>query len=297
MRSVSLSRKTSRVPSFFLSCTAAQASPRIHLNSACRFSSGGSCERLTFDDHRLLLSAVRPPCLTCDDHRLLLNASRLPCLSCPVFLCSPHVRAFTCSEASVPPLPRSCVCWSLLLWSFPSFAVVFMEPECPFHSAPLSWTLRCCLEHLYPLLGHSLLLLSVLVQAVLNTFPAPRPVAARECPNREALSPSFFLNVVPTCFDVAVASPREHLATASVSCASLSHLPSASHACGTDFLSPSTCLAYVATCSPHATSVSEVTVLVASPASPRVGRPPVLGTRCDTSESCHALLPCCAGVL
>ena len=32
----------------------------------------------------------------------------------------------------MPPLPRSCVCWSLLLWSFPSFAVVFMEPSCSF---------------------------------------------------------------------------------------------------------------------------------------------------------------------
>ena len=32
----------------------------------------------------------------------------------------------------MPPLPRSCVCWSLLLWSFSSFAAVFMEPSCSF---------------------------------------------------------------------------------------------------------------------------------------------------------------------
>ena len=36
----------------------------------------------------------------------------------------------------------------------------------------LFWTLCCCLEHLYPLLGHTFLLLSVLVQAAPSKFPA-----------------------------------------------------------------------------------------------------------------------------
>ena len=51
-----------------------------------------------------------------------------------VFTCSPHVRAFTLSEASVPLLPRSCVCWSLLLWSCsslprsPSYSFTLHQP-------------------------------------------------------------------------------------------------------------------------------------------------------------------------
>ena len=49
-----------------------------------------------------------------------------------VFPCCPHVRTFTLSEASVPRLPRSCVCWSLLLWSFTSIAVVFMKSSYSF---------------------------------------------------------------------------------------------------------------------------------------------------------------------
>ena len=78
---VVVSGKTSCVPSLFHSCTAAQASPRMHLNSICRSSSEAPVSTL-LAVYRLLLNAVRPPSLACDDHRLLLNALRLLCSTC-----------------------------------------------------------------------------------------------------------------------------------------------------------------------------------------------------------------------
>ena len=73
--------KTSRVPSVFLSCTAAQASARMHLKSACRFSSERSCERLTCDDHRLLLNASRLLRLFCRGLQVLPARRSLHALS------------------------------------------------------------------------------------------------------------------------------------------------------------------------------------------------------------------------
>ena len=149
--------------------------------------------------------------------------------------CSPHVRAFTCSEASLPPLPLVSVgayCVERpVLWSSWSL-------RAPSLCTNLIMTLRCCLEHVYPLLGHTLLLLSVLVQAALSTFPAPRPVAAREYPHREALwkvlcvSPRL-LPALPFCRGVLTTRVSGELRCL---------LPSASHTRGTDFLSPSRCL-------------------------------------------------------
>ena len=152
--------------------------------------------------------------------------------------CSPDVRAFTCSEASLPPLPQSCVGWSLLCGAFRPVLWSSWSLRAPSLCTNLIMTLRCCLEHLYPLLGHTLLLLSVLVQAALSTFPAPRPVAAREYPHREALwkvlcvSPRL-LPAPPFCRGVLTARVSGELRCL---------LPSASHTRGTDFLSPSRCL-------------------------------------------------------
>ena len=103
-------------------------------------------------------------------HRLLLSASRLPCLSC--------------------------------------LGLPVRE-------------VRCCLERLYPLLGHTLLLSTL---SLLANIPITRPCgwscvflravsvgySSRDsCPSATPrATPSFFLNVVPTCFDVAVAKPR-----------------------------------------------------------------------------------------
>ena len=167
-------------------------------------------------------------------------------------------------------LPRSCVCWSLQLWSFSSFAGT------PSLCTNLFWTLRCCLEHLYPLLGHTLLLLSVLVQAVLSTFPAQRPVAAREYPHREALwspvSRRLLARPSPALSqrgsDVFLTSPSLHrdfsrhsllsrrphresvlrtsLFTAKVSCARRFTCLLRLTRAGTNFMSHSRCLACVA---------------------------------------------------
>ena len=151
-------------------------------------------------------------------HRLLLNTSRLPCR---VFPCSPHVKAFTCSEACLPPQPRSCVCLTLLLWS--CFALL----RC-------SWSVRApsLCTNLLPgilapvtlLLGHTIApyLCRPLearfqrrVRSPLANISIARPCgrscvcSSEPCPSTTPRAThSFFLNVVPTCFDTAVASPR-----------------------------------------------------------------------------------------
>ena len=73
---------------------------------------------------------------------------------------------------------------SLLLWSCSSFAL-----RAPSLCTNLFWTLRCCLEHLHPsllLLGHGFCSSPYLCRPH-QARPAPRPVAAREDPHREAL--------------------------------------------------------------------------------------------------------------
>ena len=155
-----------------------------------------------------------------------------------------------------------------------------MEPSCCSEPCAVVW--NTCTRHFC--CSVTTLLLSVLVQTALSTFPAPRLVAAREYPHREALWKVLFVCVLPspvrrrllarllrsfsTWFRRVLTSLSLHrdflrhlllsrrphrkstlrtsLFTARVSCASLSHLPSASHARGTDFLSPSRCLACVA---------------------------------------------------
>ena len=108
-----------------------------------------------------------------------------------VFPCSPHFRASTCSEAFVPSLPRSCVYWSLLLWSCFGLPRSSRSVRAPSLCTNLSWTLRCCLEHLYPLLDHTLLLFLCLcrplearfqrrVQWLLANIPIARP-CRRSC--------------------------------------------------------------------------------------------------------------------
>ena len=117
------------------SCTAARW-PSTHATEFCQLV---FIRRILRNPHcgaDFLLNTVRPPVsVSIAVFRLLLNASRLPCLSCPglhVLPARQSLHALSCSEASVPALPRSCVCWSLLLWSCSSFAAVFMEPSCSF---------------------------------------------------------------------------------------------------------------------------------------------------------------------
>ena len=154
-----------------------------------------------------------------------------------------------CFEASMPLLPGSSRAprtsepsRSLRLLCLSCHDLVSVGACCCGAFRPLPWsswslrtpslctnqfsTLRCCLEHFYPLLGHTLLLLSVLVQAVLSTFLAPRPVAARDYLHREALRKVLCVFPSEPCpsatpsrdscilsqrgsdvFDVAVASP------------------------------------------------------------------------------------------
>ena len=156
-------------------------------------------------------------------HRLLLNTSRLPCR---VFPCSPHVKAFTCSEACLPPLPRSCVwCLSLLLWS--CFALlrcswsVRAPSLCtnllPGILAPVTFVARphdCS----FPCLCRPLeARFQRRVKSLLANISIARPCgrscvcvcSSEPCPSATPRAThSFFLNVVPTYFDTAVASPR-----------------------------------------------------------------------------------------
>ena len=75
----------------------------------------------------------------CRDLSLSCHASTsAECFDASLPLDAGSSRAPRTSEPSralrllLPPLPRSCVYWSLLLWSFSSFAVVFIEPSCSF---------------------------------------------------------------------------------------------------------------------------------------------------------------------
>ena len=112
-----------------------------------------------------------------------------------VFTCSPHVRAFTLSRvltSSVPPLPRSCVCWSLLLWSCSSFAAVFMEPSCSFslHQPVLGLALSSGTLAPVTFVARSHpLLLSVLVQTALFTSSAASGRCSRISPLRGLPTP------------------------------------------------------------------------------------------------------------
>ncbi len=189
-----------------------------------------------------------------------------------VFPCSPHVRASTCSEAFGPSLPRSCVCWSLLLWSCSSFPADFMELSCSFTN--LFWTLRSRMEQLHPsllLLAHTLAPLRACAgrskhvqrraRSLLANIPIARPCERSCAPpspvrrRRVRAKPAFFLNGVPTCF----CRRRRSTATSSgtsfcrgVLIARVSYplrlltWPSASRARGTDCLSPLRCLVCVA---------------------------------------------------
>ena len=137
-------------------------------------------------------------------------------------------------------------------------------------SLNLFWTLRCCLEHLHPsllLLGHTLLLLSVLVQTARSTSSAASGRCSRIYPSRGLVEGPVFLRALSvgdssgrllrsfsTWFRrrrfTATASGTSFcpgVLTASVSCAlRLLTWPSACRARGTDFLSPLRCLTCVA---------------------------------------------------
>ena len=100
------------------SCTAARASPRMHLNSASTrlhprspVSTSLRSPVRSLLRRRLLLNDVRPPRLTCVAvYRLVLKTARHHCL----VLCDASTSA-ECFEASPTPLPRaSCAgCWLL----------------------------------------------------------------------------------------------------------------------------------------------------------------------------------------
>ena len=210
-----------------LSCTAARW-PSTHAVEFCHVVFvRGTCE--PHCGAVFLLNTVRPPVsISLAVFRLLLNDSRLPCLFCPGLPVLPvrqSLQALCASPATVLCLLEPPV------WSFSSFAVVFVEPSCSFSLHHL----RCCLEHLYQLLGHTLLLLSVLVQAVLrNVSSAASGRCSRisqsrgvveglvcfpsePCPSATLrATPSFFLNVVPTCL-TSPSSPRVCLAHFAVS--------------------------------------------------------------------------------
>ena len=115
----------------------------------------------------------------------------------------------SCSEASVPPLPRSCLCWTRCCGA--EHEGSFSQHQPVLDLAPSSGTLA-------PVTRHSCcsvtpLLLSVLVQTAqrrVRSLLANIPIArtcGRSCappsPVRRRLvraTPSFFLYVVPTCF-------------------------------------------------------------------------------------------------
>ena len=109
-------------------------------------------------------------CLSCPGLHVLharqsLHALRLLCL-----LCRNLMSVGACCCGAVLPLPRSS--WSL---------------RAPSLCTNLFWTLRCCLEHLHPsllLLGHTFLLLSVLVQTAPSTSSAASGRCARILPSR-----------------------------------------------------------------------------------------------------------------
>ena len=127
-----------------------------------------------------------------------------------------------------------------------TFVLLHSAPICP---GPCAVAWNTCTRHFC--CSVALLLLSVLVQAVLSTFPAPRPVAAREYLHGEALWKVLcvflralsvgVLRSLSTWFRRVLTSPSlhcdffRHLSTRrprreSVLRTSLSHLPSASRA-------------------------------------------------------------------
>ena len=123
---------------------------------------------------RILRGLLREPHCGADS---LLNASRLRCLSCPglhVLPARQSLHALSCSEASVPLLPRSCVCWSLLLWNCSSFAAVFTEPSCSFSPhqlvGPCAVVWNTCTRHFC--CSVTTLLLTVLLQTALSASSA-----------------------------------------------------------------------------------------------------------------------------
>ena len=98
-------------------------------------------------------------------HRLLLNALRLPCL-----LCRGLVSVGACCRGAVLPLPTAS--WSL---------------RAPSLSTNLFWTLRCRLEHLHTsllLLGHTIAPLRTCVQTALRTSSAASSRCSRISPSR-----------------------------------------------------------------------------------------------------------------
>ena len=122
-------------------------------------------------------------------YRPLLNASRLRYLSCPGLHVLPtrqSLHALSCSEASVPPLPRSCVCWSLLLWSCFSFAAGFMEPSCSFslHQPVLDLALSSGTLAPVTFVARSHHCSSVLGQTALSTSSAASGRCSRISPSR-----------------------------------------------------------------------------------------------------------------
>ena len=117
---------------------------RMHLNSASTRLFPRAFESASLADPsfcEICLSHLR-----CIDFCCLLRGFRAS--PARVFPCSPHVRAFTCSEASLPTLPRSCVCWSLLCGAFRPLPWSSWSIRAPSLCTNLFWTLRCCLEHL-----------------------------------------------------------------------------------------------------------------------------------------------------
>ena len=202
-------------------------------------------------------------------HRLLVNASRLPCLSCPRVPVLPARQSLTCSEASVPssaavlcPLEPAVVELFVL-------CLVFMEPSCSFslHQPVLDLALlpgtlvpvarsrsfaplRACAGRTKHVQRR--------VWSMLANIPIARP-CGRSCVfSLRALSvgDSFVLSQHGS--DVFLTSPSLHRDSfrhlllsrrphrENVLRTAPSHLPSASHARGTDFLSPSRCSACAA---------------------------------------------------
>ena len=133
--------------------------------------------------------------LTCGaDFQLRCFEASLPLLpgSLRAPLTSEPSRSLECSEASVLPLPRSCVCscvcWTLPLWSCSSFAAVFLEPSYSLSLCTnLFWTFRCRLEHLHPsllLLGHTMAPLRTCVHTALRISSAASSRCSRISPSR-----------------------------------------------------------------------------------------------------------------
>ena len=201
------------------------------------------------------------------------------------FICHHFSLVFsTCSESFVPSLPRSCVCWSrcgaVLLCRdlHGAFVLLYSAPICPGPCA-VAWNAcsRCSVTLFcsFPCLcaGHSKHVSSAasgrcsrvsssrgFVEGLVCDPPSPvrRRLLARllrsfstwfrRVLTLPSLHHDFFQHI---SLVVEASSPREcpaHFAVhrESVLRSSLSHLPSASHARGTDFLSPSRCLACVA---------------------------------------------------